>query len=509
MRLNAPQSSGDEPLHGGGWLRIPFAFILILCGVAAYSPALDRVFAGDQLGYFAELHGDTSLRSGLRLLDYGVQRQYSKGDQLLYRPLLFAGLALENTLFGRDLRLWNAANLGLHLAISYLLFEILWRTRRSLLAYALALWFALLMSNFELVTWNHLGGYMLGYGLLLLSLYARGRMEEEHAGGGWFWTYGVAITGAMMEHEIAVIACVCLAVHGVWLVQRRQKARGWRWIFSLGLPLLVYGVLFVFHALRCDRLFWVGTSSGGSGADSLADWPSLLLRWAQHILLPRYDQLASAVGARSAWLPWPGGMPPMALLSVALWALWLVSLRRGWTWQRQTSIGPFGNFLIFLIVAYAGMNLMGRPDYVMSVPYYDYFPALLGAVWVYSRIDFSRVGRKGIMAASVGMVMLALINGWQVRRISTQVQELDRPWPHYLGWVEKTVRPRLSEDPGFTFSIAGVPAELNPYGELTIGFPDQNRVMDIHVLNGLYGAAFDPANPAEVFVYPGPAARGR
>lgn len=485
------------------------AIALILCGVAAYFPALERVFSGDQLGYFAELHGDTSLRAGLRLLDYGAQRQYSKGDQLLYRPLLFAGLALENTLFGRDLRKWNAANLGLHLAVSYLLFEILWRTRRSWFAVALALWFALLMSNFELVTWNHLGGYILGYGLLLLALHAEGRMEEENAGRRWFWAYGAAITCAMLEHEIAIVAGVCLAARGVWSFRRRPKDRKWRWILSLGLPLAIYGVLYALHVRRCDRLFWLSTSSGRIGADWLADWPALLLRWAQHVLLPRHDQLASAVGARSAWLPWPGGMPPVVLLSMALGILLLISLRRGWTWQRQTPSWPFGGFLVFLIGAYAGMNLAGRPDYVAFVPYYDYFPALLGVVWSYCRIDFSRVGRKEMAAACVCVVMLALANGWQVRRLSAQVQEMDWPWSHYLSWVEETVRPRLSKNPGFSFSIAGTPAELNPYGELTIGYPDQNRVTGIHVLNGLYGAAFDPTNPAEIYAYPGLAPRGR
>lgn len=306
--------------NGWWWPRLPFACLLISCGVLAYRPAFDRVFFSDQLGYFAELDGATSLGSGLRLLDYGVQRQYSRGDQLLYRPLMFAGLALENAWFKRDFRSWNAANLGIHLAVSYLLFEILWRIRRSLLACGFALWFALLASNFELVTWCHLGGYMLGYGLLLLALYARSRMDAENVGTRSYWTYGLAIAGAMMEHEIAVAACVVLAVHGFWFCERPLRARRWRWIVALGAPLAIYGALYVLHMSQCDRFFWRYSPGGEGNIYSLADLPTLLLHWVQHVFLPRVGQLQCRVGERSTWLSWPGGLALDGLAIVLLWA---------------------------------------------------------------------------------------------------------------------------------------------------------------------------------------------
>lgn len=500
--MSAERRKWNWICRGWWWPRIPFAILLVTCGAWAYRPALSRVFAGDQFGYFAELQGETSLKSGFRLLDYSVQRQYWKGDQMCYRPLLFAGLAMENALFQRDFRLWNAANLGLHLAVGYLLFEMLWQMRRSLLACGFALWFALLLANFELVTWNHLGGYMLGYGLLLLSLYARGKMEEEEHRVRWFWVYAIAMICAMLEHEIAVVACACIAAHGLWSRQRRQRAWGWRWIASLGAPFLIYSVLYAFHVFSCDRLLWVNSSGGGIRADCLADWPFLLLRWAQHIILPRYDQLASAVGGRSLWLSWPGGMTAEGIAAVALWAGLFIGLRRGLSWHRQTSIWPLGNFMLVLIAAYAGLNLMGRPGYVLFVPYYDYFPALFGVVWLYSRIDVSRVGRRGMMGAFACIVMLALVNGWQVRQVSGQIQEMNRSWAHYLGWVEKTVRSKLSS-PEYSFAMRGTPEELVSDGELMVGYPDQNQVVKRHVLHVLYGESYDPYAPSERLVYPG------
>lgn len=483
------------------WPRVPFALLLICCGTFAYRPALNRVFSGDQFGYFAELHGETSLRSGLRLLDYGVQRQYWRGDQMCYRPLLFAGLALENAWFKRDFRSWNKANLGIHLAVSYLLFEILWRTRRSLLACGFALWFALLASNFELVAWCHLGGYMMGYGLLLLALYARGRMAEDHSGVRWFWAYGAAIVGAMLVHEIAVVAGVGVALQGAWLGYQRRLAPRGRWWATLGVPILIYATLYIYHASQCDRFFWLNASGGGVKADSIADWPAMLLRWMQHVCLPRDGQLASEVGERSLWLPWPGGMPPQVLASVVLWIGFLIGLRRAWTWHAPAANAPFGNGSLILVAVYAALISVGRPSYARFVPYYDYFPALMGTVWLYSRIDFARIKWRDKLAAGLCLVALAAINGEQVRCVGSRMQEQNRPWAEYFGWVEQSVRLRLAAR-NFSFDVAGTPEEMDMEGEITIGYPDRNQIKPVHVLEVLYGRLYAPHSPSEILVYP-------
>lgn len=179
-----------------------------------------------------------------------------------------------------------------------------------------------------------------------------------------------------------------------------------------------------------------------------------------------------------------------------------MSLRQGWTWRRQTSTWTFGNFLLILIAAYAGMNLLGRPGYVMQVPYYDYFPALFGSVWLYVHIDVAGVGRTGRRGALFCLLLLALLNGWQVRQISEQIREIHRPWAHYLGWVERMVRPRLM-DRGFTFAVQDAPEKLDLNGEVMVGFPDQNHKTGRHLFRVLYGQAFCPERPAAIFVYPG------
>ena len=101
--------------------------VLAVIGAAVYGPALNRVFAADQLWYFAEVGGHDSLAAGLKHFDYALSRVYWKGDDLLFRPLLFIWLAVANRLFAYHHIWWNVANLGLHIGVAV----VLWRLRAN------------------------------------------------------------------------------------------------------------------------------------------------------------------------------------------------------------------------------------------------------------------------------------------------------------------------------------------------------------------------------------------
>src|SRR4051794_37007976 len=133
--------------------------LLMLAAFAVYYPALNRVFTADQVWYFAELHGSTSLLDGLRLVDYAAARQYWKGDESLFRPLLFVWLAVENTVLSYHHVWWNIANLFVHSLVGFFLFRLLLAIQRTWWAFPATLLFVVLKPPLELVVWNHLGGY--------------------------------------------------------------------------------------------------------------------------------------------------------------------------------------------------------------------------------------------------------------------------------------------------------------------------------------------------------------
>lgn len=275
-------------------------------------------------------------------------------------------------------------------------------------------------------------------------------------------------------------------------------------------PVLIYAVLYAHHVLQCERLFWVNPHEGGavSAMGRLAAVPALLLSWARHILLPREGQLAFSALRRSLWTQAAGGRTGEVLVAVALWAGAWLSLWRGFTRRHLKAAVPFGAALALLVLAYAGLNLTGRPAYAMQVPYYDYFPALFGAVALYGLVDFSRVGKTGRAAALAFLLLLAAGNGWRVRQTSERIQGMNDSLARYLEWVEQTVRPKLS-DPDYSFAVRGVPAALDLTGPLVFGYPDQGMVVTIPLLHFLYGKFYDSAKPAETFDFPRPEAESR
>ena len=488
-----------------GWRpRLVVALLLVLCGGWAYGPALNRMFAADQLMYFLHLDGETSLSSGLRLLDYTAVREYEKGDELLYRPLLMAWLAAENAAFGRDFRRWNLANLILHIGVAYLLFELLWRLRPTILAGAAAVWFVLLASNFEQVSWNHLGGYMLGFGGLLTALWAaREAATSDERQKRWWWLSGLALAGAMLVHEIAVVAALGIGSYAVWM-RRRQFPRAWvRPTLAWTLPLLVYVILYGRHVAQCDRWLWTNFREAGtvSAFSTLTTPLRLIGEWLMRILLPGNADLAIWLGNRSYWKAaahlWPLG----AFWAYAGWFGLLVCLLPAFLRQRLKAEAPFAFLLVFVLMAYAAMNVAGR-TYSSAIPYYTYFPALLGAVLMHLSFDSSRIGRRRRGWAAAFLLGLALLNGGKTRHISLQVQADNAAVAQHYAWLERQVRPGLAR-PGYAFSVAGVGADLNPEDPVWLGYPDEKKLESISIYRFLYGKRFDPAAPAETFAWPG------
>src|SRR5688572_8662097 len=106
-----PMPATSVPSSSSRWSNLGFLVAATVVALVVYGPALNRVFVADQIWYFLQLEGSTSLGDGLRLYDYSLSRKYAKGDELLFRPLLMAWLAVQNSLFGRDPWGWNASHL--------------------------------------------------------------------------------------------------------------------------------------------------------------------------------------------------------------------------------------------------------------------------------------------------------------------------------------------------------------------------------------------------------------
>ena len=156
--------------------------VLLLLAWAVYFPALDRLFADDQIHYLAELNGETSLLAGLRHWDYAITRQFWKGDDALFRPLLFAWMAVANSFFSYHQFGWNLATLLIHVLVALALFLLLREIRPSPFALPAAVLFLVLKPPVERVLWNHLGGYLLAFLFFLVGTRALVRLLHGESG---------------------------------------------------------------------------------------------------------------------------------------------------------------------------------------------------------------------------------------------------------------------------------------------------------------------------------------
>ena len=422
--------------------RALFLILLVLLTIPVYAPALNRFFAADQLWYFAELKNDLSLSNGLRFLDYNAVRTYGKGDQALYRPLLFGWLAIGSSLFGYNYRAWNTANLGFHLLVVYLLYELLRCIKPTIFASVFALVFSVLTKDCEIVMWNHLGGYLLGYAFLVLSLLAIQRLPGQSGRPLSFWlaVYAFSISTAMLFYEMAVISAVLLIgyIGCIWKQGRIDNAKRFSAAAAIFAPLLLFAGLYIGHLTRVEQLFWVYQPSvlGHRSAYPIRTLASLSL-WTSRVFDPWYPWFFTPAFSRFAWtrslicLPSgklaivpndPTGDP--VLRGLALVLLFggglLLCFRDGFPRGQRGARAPFAVFLFMVLMAYSAVNNLGR-HYTNSVTYYTYFFSLISAVLLYSLVDFSRLGRTSTIAALALLTGMGAANARQSYCLSRQV----------------------------------------------------------------------------------------
>jgi len=464
--------------------------VLLAAAWAVYHPALNRVFTADQVWYFAELNGNTSLIEGLRRVDYAAARQYWKGDESLFRPLLFVWLAVENTIFSYHHLWWNAANLLLHALVAFLLFRLLLTVRRTWWAFGAALLFAVVTPPLELVLWNHLGGYIFACAFLAIGLRAFLQLlqgSDEHRRAQMMFV--LSFTAAALFYETMVPISI-LAALLVIAVTRRLR-------LVLFTPALVFVALYLVHAHHVARLFYVDSRAPTHVSSiAAASW-----RWTLEFAFPAWLTITPAPFDRfqTAFLPQLSSLPSMLNLvvvalaaTVALTSVSRVQLKRSW---------PLLVLLAGSLGLYAAVICLGRPlSLVLSSGYYPYMPCLLLLVFFFSVIDFDRVhGWRAILggAALSGAIALHAASTYAV---ALESGRMNSEPSRLLLRISRFVDQHRGE-PDFTFVIRSHLQSLDPQIALLRGYPDdaaaaveKKRLTEI-----VFARFYDEAHPKYVF----------
>jgi hypothetical protein len=477
------------------------AVVLSALAAAIYWPAMNRVFAADQLWYFAEVGGHDSLALGLRHVDYAVSRVYWKGDDLLFRPILFIWLAIANRLFAYHHVWWNVANLAIHVGVAIALLRLLLAIQPTLLALPTAALFVVLEPPMELVLWNHLGGYLLACLFLAIGLRAFIRALDDAAAS--YAGYAVAFTLAALSYEAMVPMAAAGAV--ILFLSRRESDRAQCRVVLL-LPVVVFSLLYVFHAMHAGRIGYVDRADGRAPFDianvgnMIGGIWRMLETWIRELGMPSALRLWAAPFERFGKAYDDSWTDPLQLANTVVVAAGLVIIWRSVSRERLRRSGPFILFLLAGIFAYTFIIAFGRSsDEVGAITYYSYVFSVLAVPLVYSLVDFERLRGRSLTAAGAVVCALAAFHAAGTATTARDVGRVNREASRFFARIAEFVDSRRSE-PDFSFAIEPHHESLDPVIALVVGYPgDPGRpVLHRRVTEILFSPDYAAHNPKYV-----------
>jgi hypothetical protein len=493
---------------GSAWSFV----ILAALAFIVYAPALNRVFAADQLYYLAELKGDDSPGAGLALYDYAAYRQYQKGDDISFRPLLFTWLALCNTLFSYHHVWWNLATLGLHALVAFFLYRFLQEIQPSPLALAVSALFVVLKPAVELPVWSHLGGYLLAWLCFAIGARAFTRMTVSGLSDRrTLLEYGVSMTAASLCHESMFLVSILggIIVLAVDRLQARPTfpAR----MFAVVAPILIFSTLYGFHMFRVERLGYVSrpdSNDVGLGAGRLVDairlTPEAVVRWGAEMAVPSalsiygppFNRLRKAMISSSRW---PANLFNGILAFAAIGLL--LSTSSGEHRRRTLPVLLFlgGSILIYVLA----LSFSRASAEVRGVAYYVYFYCLAMTPFLYALGDVGALqGKKG--AAIWAMTLTFFIShSFQTSVLTGEIGRNNALASAYFTGLEGFVD-RHRDEGGFTFAIETVPSELDPRWSIREGYPDNPRAIhEWPVSEIVFRKYYRAENPSRVIRWDG------
>ena len=475
-----------------------------------YRPAINHTFVADQIWYFAELGGSTSLAEGLRHFDYAATRRYWKGDDVLFRPLLFVVLAVENTLLTYHHVWWNLVTIGLHALAAIALFQLLWTIQPSLFAWLFALLFAVMTPPVELAIWNHLSGYLLAWlcltiGLRAFVLLARADVSAPRTCSTA--AFVLAFGAGCFLHESMVPISLVAAGLLLWTERRGGIRVTITRALTLVSPAIAFAILYVgVHMPRVQRLGYVDRSDGQGilDAGNLLVIPEhcaiVLTKWLWEMVLPTAVTFKAHLMVRPtkefefAWTD------PAHVLNAALALAFLVALVAAFSVRSIRTRWPAIALICTAALTYVAVISVGRPVWeVAGTTYYMYPACVLLLTLLYTLIDVQRWSGWRYRGVAALLIVVAAVHASSSLRLTREIRHVHDPVSNYITSVADFVDAHRHE-PGFSFALRARPTTVDFEIQLREGYPDDPgaRMVVKRLTEILFARYYDDRSPRYV-----------
>ncbi len=459
-------------LKNEGSFFFAFLFFITAALFIIYCPTFNHVsyFDGKQLDYLFERKDLSSFKEAWRFTDFSLVTQHGKGDEALYRPLLFLWIAALVRFFPYHYIAWNLIQFTLHLSATYFLFLLLRALNKGIIAYGAVLFFAFLAINLHIIENVHLGGYIIAYNLFLIALLLTRKIISPAASGRTdrdLYALAFVIGVAVFFYEVMLAAALVIFIF--ILVQRhRQKAPlSIKAKILFLLPVLLYLIAYLNHIHAAPRLDYAPRSSGATYCLTTAEnflglIPCVLGTFRQRI--------------HEIFL-----FNPMELIPYFKWRILIPSLliflfiKESLTWTHLKKKLLWLSMLAGILLVYLLISCFGRGENTSF--YYCYFFALVLTLLFYSFFDWTRLSgfKKSIL-----LLIFAIFTCYQSGMILSNIPVArDKPRENYYSFLSRFIEQHKNE-PDFSFMIQNPDPESDPPTPFRRGYEDEtNAPLDI------------------------------
>ncbi|MBZ5503329.1 MAG: tetratricopeptide repeat protein [Acidobacteriia bacterium] len=452
--------------NSGRGARVPILLCMLLVAAVTAAPDVSTLRYGlvlddnPQIMNNPAVHNWASLPRNFVVPLCGLvesNQTAEKGQATYYRPLFCVWLTAGYALFGTNAASWHAATVGLHVAVTLLLFQLLlWLVKDYRAATAGALIFGVHPAHIESVAWISAAPDLLAALALLGVFLIYSRSLDSPPLWRSLAAHGLYAAALLSKEPAVFFAPVAL----FYEVARGDLAPEMRVAERLGRALRRTGVLFLmamaYSFVRVELLLSARPLVWVSRHDAVLTAPSILVFYLRHLVWPTrlsyYYDLPIVTRTAS-----PGFWMPMLILAAVCAAGWI------W-WRKSRSIAiPWAAAWIFLMLAPV-LNIAFFWPYDYYHDRYLYLPsiglAILAALAFQQFAPQDVPDRRRLVATTVAAVVVVAFG------FSTAIQSA--PWQSGISM--------------FTYAVQSAPGNAMAKNNLGTQYIEKDRLEEAEAI---------------------------
>ena len=328
----------------------------------AFWPSLNHMPRADQVRFLYDVEKDSDVSTILKQ-SYSWNREYLKGDFILFKPLHYGLMGIQWKLLGHRFDHWQLVGMIYHgMAVTVMFLLLCELDAGLLLPLALTFLFSVFTFGTEAVIWTHANAYVLCCGLSLGSLLLIFRLESSHR-LSLFLPIPMLLILASFTYEFCVIFTFILAIYlmimGRFIIFDHVKMR---WLIVISLSLFLVVIIYVASSV-IDLAFRGNLHSKFLSEAVMTTWDAFwytLLHWLKAIFIPESVKINPGGRFNPVWLPIRGNFLAIMNCFISMVALGSfvgitvnqLKHRRDWVaWSRVILISMLtGSYLLLIVV---------------------------------------------------------------------------------------------------------------------------------------------------------------